>query len=306
MALNPDVIFTSTTPAIKALQQETRTIPLIFVEVSDPTGAGVVASLARPGGNTTGLLFYEDSILGKWLQFILGNIGTHAYNQTLYKKPLYDARNDFAPVGLIGFGFYVLVVRNDLPVNSLSEFIAYAKANQGKMQYGSGGAGSATHISCVLLNQAIGTNITHIPYRGAGPALQELMGGRLDFMCDAIQTSLPHIQAGTVKAIATLSEQRTPLLPDLPTAQQQGLTEFAVYGWSAAFFPKGIDQAMVRRLNAAIGEVLDTQSVRERFEALGYKLAAPEQRSPDYLAKFVASEIEKWAGPIKLSGVSMD
>ena len=239
-------------------------------------------------------------------QFILGNIGTHAYNQTLYKKPLYDARNDFAPVGLIGFGFYVLVVRNDLPVNSLSEFIAYAKANQGKMQYGSGGAGSATHISCVLLNQAIGTNITHIPYRGAGPALQELMGGRLDFMCDAIQTSLPHIQAGTVKAIATLSEQRTPLLPDLPTAQQQGLTEFAVYGWSAAFFPKGIDQAMVRRLNAAIGEVLDTQSVRERFEALGYKLAAPEQRSPDYLAKFVASEIEKWAGPIKQSGVSMN
>jgi len=143
-------------------------------------------------------------------QFILGNIGTHAYNQTLYKKPLYDARNDFAPVGLIGFGLYVLVVRNNLPVNTLPEFIAYAKANQAKMQYGSGGAGSSTHISCVLLNQAIGTNITHIPYRGAGPALQELMGGRLDFMCDAIVNSLPHIQAGTVKAIATLSEQRTP------------------------------------------------------------------------------------------------
>jgi tripartite-type tricarboxylate transporter receptor subunit TctC len=211
-----------------------------------------------------------------------------------------------APVGLIGFGLYVLVVRNNLPVNTLPEFIAYAKANQAKMQYGSGGAGSSTHISCVLLNQAIGTNITHIPYRGAGPALQELMAGRLDFMCDAIVNSLPHIQAGTVKAIATLSEQRTPLLPDFPTAQQQGLTEFAVYGWSAVFFPKAVDQAMVRRLNAAIGEVLDTQSMRERFEALGYSLAAPEQRSPAYLAKFVAAEIEKWSGPIKLSGVSMD
>lgn len=128
-------------------------------------------------------------------QIILGNIGTHAYNQTLYKKPLYDALNDFTPVGLIGFGLYVLVARNDLPVKSLSEFMAYVKMNQGKMQYGSGGAGSATHISCVLLNQAIGTSITHVPYRGAGPALQELMGGRLDFMCDAIQTSLPQILA---------------------------------------------------------------------------------------------------------------
>jgi len=239
-------------------------------------------------------------------QIGLGNIGTHAYNQTLYKRPFYNSVTDFAPVGLVGYVSYVLVVRKDLPVDSLPQFIAYAKANKDKMQYGSAGAGSATHISCVMLNQRMDTAITHIPYRGAGPAMQDLMGGRLDFMCDSTQTSLPQIQGGTIKAIANLSAQRTDSLPVLATAQEQGLSGFSVYGWSAVFAPRGTDGAIVHRLNAAIGETLDTPSVRDRFATLGLSLPAPEQRSAAFLAAFVPAEIEKWAGPIRASGVVMD
>jgi tripartite-type tricarboxylate transporter receptor subunit TctC len=273
--------------------------------LSDVLGQQVIIENVVGAGGMTGASRVAKAASDGY-QIFLGNIGTHAYNQTLYKKPLYSAATDFSPVTLIGFGYYLLVVRNNLPVNSLPEFIAYATANQSKIQYGSGGAGSASHISCMLLNQKMATNIAHVPYRGAAPALQDLIGGRLDFMCDSILTSLSQIQGGMVKAIANLSSQRTGLLPNLATAQEQGITEFAVYGWSAIFCPKGTDQAVIHRLNTAISEVLDTPSVRERLESLGYSLSTPEQRGPAYLAKFVVAEIEKWADPIKASGVSMD
>jgi tripartite-type tricarboxylate transporter receptor subunit TctC len=240
-------------------------------------------------------------------QLLLGNIGTHAFNQTLYKKPPYNAATDFAPVGLTTEAARVLVVRKDLPVGTLPEFIAYAKANQAKMQFGSAGAGSATHIPCVLLNMKIGApDITHVPYRGAGPAMQDLIAGRVDFMCDAISTSLSQIQEKNVKPIALLSLQRAPVLPDLKTAHEQGLADFGVDAWNGFFLPKGTPDAIVRRLNKAVNDTLETPYVRERLDALGLSIVAPERRSPDYLASFVRSEIEKWADPIKASGVSAD
>ncbi|MEA2904286.1 MAG: hypothetical protein QOI12_1673, partial [Alphaproteobacteria bacterium] len=221
-------------------------------------------------------------------------------NQTLYKKPLYNAATDFAPVGLTTEAARVLVVRKDLPVNTLPEFIAYARANQAKMQFGSAGAGSATHIPCVLLNMKIGAaDIVHVPYRGAGPAMQDLIGGRIDFMCDAISTSLSQIQEKNVKPIALLSLQRAPVLPELKTAHEQGLADFGVDAWNAFFLPKGTPAAIVRRLNKAVNDTLETPSVRERLDGLGLSIVAPNRRSPEYLASYVRSEIEKWADPIK-------
>ena len=145
---------------------------------------------------------------------MLGNVGTHAQNQTLYKAPLYNAVTDFAPVVLIMDQSLVLVARNDFPANNLQEFIAYAKANQSKMQYGSSGAGGSNHLACVLLNAAIGINVTHIPYRGGGQAMQDLLAGRVDYQCPSAPTAMPQITGKTVKAIAILSKNRSPSLPD--------------------------------------------------------------------------------------------
>src|SRR6202030_4247182 len=239
-------------------------------------------------------------------EFLLGHAGTHAQNQTLYKNPLYNAATDFAPVALVAEQPTVLVTRNDLPPHTLPEFIAYAKANQAKMQYGSAGAGSANHLACVLLDAAIGINVTHVPFRGGGPAMQELLGGRIDYMCNIVTTALPQIEAKTVKPIALLSTARSPTLPDVASAQEQGLPNFDASTWYAVFLPKGTPAPIVRTLHDAIVATMDTPSVQARLKDIGADLVAPERRSPDYLAKFVVSEIARWAGPIKASGVSMD
>ena len=236
-------------------------------------------------------------------QFVLGNVGTHAQNQTLYKSPLYNAVTDFAPVILIMDQSLVLIARNDLPVNNLPEFIAYAKANQSNIQYASSGAGGSNHLACVLLNAAIGINVTHIPYRGAGQAMQDLLAGRIDYQCPSAPTAMPQIVGKTVKALAILSKNRSPALPDLASAHEQGLTDFDIPSWYALFLPKGTPDAIVRKLNAATVAAMDTPSMQQRLKAIGSDLVGPERRSPEYLAQFVAAEIKKWAGPIGASGV---
>ena len=239
-------------------------------------------------------------------QLVIGNLGSHGVNQTLYKRPLYNSVTDFAPVGLVNQGLYVLLVRKDLPVSTLPEFIAYAKANQAKLQYGSGGAGSTTHMVCILLNMALGIETTHIPYRGTGPALQDLAGGRLDYQCEPVPSALPLIQGNAAKPIALLARKRTAVLPDIPTAQEQGLADFEVLSWNALFLPKGTPEPIVRRLNAAMSQALDTPWVRERLEKLGLEVPEAAQRTPEYLATFLDSEIKRWAAPIKASGVSVE
>jgi tripartite-type tricarboxylate transporter receptor subunit TctC len=238
--------------------------------------------------------------------FLLGSSAVLAENQSLYKKPLYNAATDFVPVSLIADSTRILITRKNFPANTLAEFIAYAKVHQATMQYGSAGAGSGLHICAVLLNMAMGTTITHVPYRGGAPAMQDLIAGRLDFMCDQISTSFPQIKAGAVKAIATLGQARSPVLADLPTAQEQGLAGLDCNSWSALVFPGGTPPAFVRRLAAAATEALNSQAVRERFASVGVAVVAPERRGPDYLAKYIPSEIARWAAPIKASGVSVD
>ena len=158
----------------------------------------------------------------------------------------------------------------------------------------------------MLFNSVIGVNVAHIPYRGSALAMQDLIAGRIDYMCDAIQTALPQIQANTVKAIALLSPSRASVLPHLPTASEQGLADFDVDSWAAFFLPKGTPDVIVRRLNKAMSDALDTRAVRERLDSLGVSVVPPERRSPAYLAKFVPAEIEKWAGPIGAAGISAD
>ena len=237
-------------------------------------------------------------------QFVLGTSGTHAQNQSLYKTPLYNAATDFAPVALVAEQPIVLIARKDLPADNLQQFIAYAKANQANMQYGSAGAGSSVQLACVLLNAANGLKVTHVPYRGSAPAMQDLIGGRIDYQCANVGPAVPQIEGNLVKAIAILTKNRTPILPALPSAHEQGLANFEAFIWYALFLPKGTPAAIVQKLNAATIATMNTPSVQERLKEVGADLVAPERRSPDYLAGFVESEIEKWAAPIKAAGVT--
>ena len=158
----------------------------------------------------------------------------------------------------------------------------------------------------MLLNSAIGVDVQHVPYRGSAPALQDLIAGRMDYLCDAVSTSLPHIQSGAVRPIAVLSRHRSAVLPDVPTAEEQGLAGFEANNWIGLFLPRSTPDAIVRQLNRATIEAMHTQSVRDRMAAIGTDLVAPDRTTPDYLKHFVVSEIKKWSGPIKASGVSID
>jgi putative tricarboxylic transport membrane protein len=238
--------------------------------------------------------------------FLIGNSGTHAYSQALFKKPLYNAAADFQPVGLMTESPRILIVRKDLPVNNLQEFITYVKANQAKMQFGSAGVGSGTHLPCVLLNQALGVNVTHVPFRGAGPAMQELIGGRIDYMCDTIQTGAAQAKSGTVKGIAVMAAKRVPIIADLANTGEQGLKGVEATVWNAFFLPKGTPDPIVRKLNKAMSDTIDDPAIRKRLQGLGLEILPPEERTPEYLAKYLPQEIARWSRVINAAGIKVD
>jgi len=215
---------------------------ILDYRLSELLGRQVIIENTGGAGGITGSIHVAKAAPDGY-QFVMGTQGTHAQNQALYKNPPYNPIADFAPVGLIVVTPLVLVARKDLPANDFEEFVAYFKQNHGKMQFGSAGAGSGTHLGCVLLNSALGANVTHVPYRGSAPAMQDLQAGRIDYMCDVISTALPQIEGKTVKAMAVLNRDRTPVLPDLPTAQEAGLSNFEAPGWFALFLPKGTPDA---------------------------------------------------------------
>ncbi len=277
---------------------------ILAPHLAEHLGQSVIIDNAGGAGGMTGSARVAKAAPDGY-QFVLGTSGTHAANQTLSKRPLYNAVTDFTPVALIADQPVLLIVRKDLPVDTLPQFIAYAKTNQARMQYGSAGPGSGTHLACVRLNLAIGIDVAHVPYRGGTPAMQDLVAGRIDYQC-ATGSAIPQLESKTVKPIAILAKERSPILPQLASAHEQGLTDFEAEVWFAIFLPKGTPPAIVQKLHAASLATMDTAVVQERIKNIAASVVAPERRSPDYLRKFVESEIEKWAGPIKAAGVSMD
>jgi len=238
--------------------------------------------------------------------FLIGNSGTHAFNQSLYKQPLYNAATDFQPIGLMTDSPRILLARKDLPVNNLQEFIAHVKANQAKMQFGSAGVGAGTHLPCELLNLALGVKVTHVPYRGAGPVMQDLIGGRIDYFCDTIQTGAVQAKAGSVKGIAVMAPKRVPIIADLATTGEQGLPGVEATVWNAFFLPKGTPDPIVRKLNKAMSDTVDDPGIRKKLEDLGLEILPKEQRTPEHLAQYLPQEIERWGKVIKAAGISAD
>jgi tripartite-type tricarboxylate transporter receptor subunit TctC len=265
------------------------------VVVENTTGAGGIIGVNRvvnatPDGYT----------------ILLGSTGTHAYNQSIYKKRRYDAINDFTPVTLFSEQPMVLEVRKDLPANTIPEFAALLKSNGAKMQFGSAGAGSTTHLACSLLNSTIGVTITHVPYRGSAPAANDLIGGQIDYLCGNLGAAAPLITGKQVKAIAVLSKSRSPLMPDLASAHEQGLTGMDVTTWTAIFLPKGAPRAIVDKLKDATQATMETPLIKQRMLEIGVTGVTPDRQTPEYLARYVADEVARWEGPIKSGGLQVD
>ncbi|MBV8747953.1 MAG: tripartite tricarboxylate transporter substrate binding protein BugD [Xanthobacteraceae bacterium] len=237
---------------------------------------------------------------------LMGGSAVLAQIPALYKHPLYDAATDFAPVALVTDSARVLIARKDFPANNFKDFLAYAKTHQDSMKYGTAGVGSGAHICAILLDQALGTKITQVPYRGTAAAMQDIVGGRIDALAEQISTALPQIQGKAVKAMATMGTERAPGLEDLPTAAEQGYPGLDCGAWGALVFPKGTPDAIVRRLAKAASDTVDQRAIRERLAEIGVTVPAVERRTPEYLAKFIPTDIARWAEPIRASGVSAD
>jgi len=234
---------------------------------------------------------------------LMGALSTHAVNPSLYAKMPYDAIADFAPITLVAVTPNVLVVNAALPVNSAKEFIAYAKANSGKLAFGSGSNGSAGHLAGELFKVDTGTDITHIPYKGGAPATQALLAGDTQFMFDNLANAMPQVKAGKLKALAVTTAERSKLAPDLPTMAEAGLTGFDISTWFGLFAPAGTPKEIIAKWNAEVAKILNSQEMRDKLIAQG---AEPSPTTPEQFAAFVKSEIPKYAKIIKASGAKVD
>jgi tripartite-type tricarboxylate transporter receptor subunit TctC len=278
---------------------------ILAARLSEVLGQQVVVENVGGAGGMTGTARVANAPPDGY-QFVLGSVDTFAMNQSLYKKLPYQAASDFVPVGLVIEQPILLIARNDLPANTVPEFIAYGKLNQAKMQYGSAGVGSGSHLTCARMNAAMGIDTTHVPYRGSAQAMQDLVAGRIDYFCALGAAAMASLEGRTAKGIAILTHERSPLFPNLASAHEQGLTNFESYFWSGFFLPKGTSPDVTQRLHNATAETLNTPTTQERLRNAGVTVVSTDRRSPDYLKMFVVSEIAQWAEIIKASGVNLD
>jgi tripartite-type tricarboxylate transporter receptor subunit TctC len=277
---------------------------VLVPRLSEILGQQVIVENVGDAGGMTGTARVAKAAPDGY-EFVLGTHATHVTNQSMYKNPLYNAATDFAPVVAIGEVPFVLIARKALATGNLREFIAYARANQAKMKFGSGGKGSMPHLACEIFNAAIGVNITHTPVRAAS-GLESLVTGQVDYQCPAGEVASRLYDSNSMDALAILTKDRWPNMPNLASAHEQGLTDFEVSGLFALYLPKGTPAATIQNLHDAAVATMNTPAVAAKLKELGVMVTPPERRSPDYLQKFVEREIEKWAAVIKAAGISAD
>jgi tripartite-type tricarboxylate transporter receptor subunit TctC len=249
-------------------------------------GAGYVAKSA-PDGYTV----------------VMGALSTHAVNPSLYPKMPFDAQRDFAPITLVAITPNVLVVNPSLPVHSVKELIAYAKANPGKLSFGSGSIGSAGHLAGELFKVDAGVDMVHVPYKGAAPAMQGLLAGDTQLMFDNLASAMSQVKAGKLRALAVTSAERSKLVSDLPTMAEAGVPGFDISTWYGLLAPAGTPPDLIAKWNADVTKILSAPEMRERLATQGAE-AAPD--SPADFAKFIASELVKYAKIVKASGAKVD
>ena len=230
---------------------------------------------------------------------ITGHMGTHAASVPLYPKLAYHPEKDFEPVALLAGTPILILARKDFPPKDLKEFVAYVKANAEKVNAAHAGIGSVSHVSCELLNSILEIKPVGVPFNGTGPAMNALVAGQVDYMCDQIVNAVPQINAGTIKAYAVATPERNPSLPNVPTTKEGGLPEFQAQAWNAIFAPKGTSPDIITKVNASAAKALDDETVRKRLLELGSVIPAPAERTPQALGALVKSEIAKWTPVLK-------
>jgi len=238
-------------------------------------------------------------------QILLGTVGTQALNQTLYRTPLYDSVKDFEPVGLAVDVPIILQVKSSFPAETPLAVMEYLKANHSKVSYGSPGAGTSNHLACMRFNAAIGIDVTHVPYHTSPDLFADLIAGRFDYWCPTTTAAAPLMQVNQAKTVLVFARRRLDTLPDVPTASEVGFSDLEAGTWFGLFVPKGSQSSVVTTLNDALGKTLERSQVQEKFREIGVTVVTRDRRSPEYLSHFVASEVDKWRGPIRASGISM-
>lgn len=233
---------------------------------------------------------------------IMGHMGTHGAAPALYPNLRYDPVKDFEPVGLAVGTPIVIVAKDSVPVNTLGEFMAYAHEKNTALNMAYAGVGSVSHVTGLMFTSQLKISPALVSYRGTGPALNDLVAGQVDFMCDQIVNVTPQIKAGTIKALAIATPERSPALPDVPTTKEAGMPEYQVSAWNAVFAPKGTPAPIVERLNAALVAALDDRQVRKTLLDLGGVIPDHAERTPQALGHLVASEVARWTPILKVAG----
>ncbi|MFN3296809.1 Bug family tripartite tricarboxylate transporter substrate binding protein [Caldimonas sp.] len=228
--------------------------------------------------------------------FLLGTIASHAINPALQPKMPYDAAKDFAPVMLLGSISNVLLVGANQPYKTVADLIAAAKSKPGTIAFGSAGTGSSQHMSGEAFKLLAGAELTHVPYRGSAPAIQDLISGQIPVSFETATVALPHIQSGKVRALAVTSATRSRVLPDVPTMQEAGVAGFDVASWQAIYAPAGTPPAIVQKMNQTLAAIIATPDIKTRMEGLGLEY---QPNSPEQFAEFGRKELAKWAKIVK-------
>jgi tripartite-type tricarboxylate transporter receptor subunit TctC len=229
-----------------------------------------------------------------------------AINQTLYKKPAYNLLEDLVPIVLIADQPTILITPKEFPANTMPEFIDYVKKNQANLKVASAGAGSTGMIDCQLLNAAIGVHVTQVPYRGGGPAMQDIIGNRVDYICTLTGSVVPLVEGKTVKAIAVLTKDRAPMLPNVKSSWEQGFKDLEASTWFSFMAPKGTPEPVIKKLHDATVTAMEDPEVQKQMLNSGAIVVPPERRSTQYLKEYMAKEIEKNAAPIRAAGLSIE
>ena len=261
----------------------------------------LIENVAGAGGTTGGARGAKADPDGYTLT--VGSLGSHGAAAALYKNIQYDSR-ELEPVGLIAGTPGYLVVRKDFPAATFEAFAAHVKANPGKVTNGHAGVGSTPHLACLYLAHLTGLQMLSTPYRGSGPAMNDLVAGQIDSMCDLAPTVVPQVQAGTIRAIMLARPERSPATPDVPSSAEAGLPAYLFTGWNAVFAPKGTPKPVLDKLSGALQTALSDEAVRRRIEELGSNPAKPEEQNPEHLRQLVRSDVEKWGKVIGDAGVS--
>jgi tripartite-type tricarboxylate transporter receptor subunit TctC len=234
---------------------------------------------------------------------IMGNAGSHGINAAVYSKLPYDIQRDFVPVSQVAIAPNIVVINPGIPANSVSEFIAYAKANPGKLSYASGGNGSSAHMSMELFKSMAGLDIQHVPYKGSSPALTDLIGGQVAIFIGNMPPTVPHVKAGKLRALAVTTKSRSALMPELPTINEGALPGFETVAWFGVLAPAGTPPDIVNRLSTEIGKIARSPEMRERLIAMG---AEPVGSTPAEFKAVIDRDIAKWKPLAQKVGIKVD